>query len=88
MCALCSKLFKHMLLVRNMLNTDKRPINLYLNPGQFISQESFYTLLFSWVGGTAATAPDCKSGTQETSEVRALFYPLYIIENEKKKVGE
>lgn len=33
----CPKLFKHMLLVRNMLNTDKKPINLYLNTGQFNS---------------------------------------------------
>lgn len=69
-----------------MLNTDKRPINLYLNPGQFISQESFHTLLFSWVGGTVATAPDCKSGTQETSEVRVLFCPLYKFEITKGKL--
>lgn len=29
-----------------------------------------------WVGGTAATAPDCKSGTRETPKVRVLPCPL------------
>lgn len=38
----------------------------------------FSTLLFSWVSGTVATAPDCKSGTHETSEVRVLSCPLYV----------
>lgn len=36
----------------------------------------FRALLFLGVGGTAATAPDCKSGTQETPEVRVLSYPV------------
>ena len=45
----------------------------------------FHTLLFSWVGGTVATAPDCKSGTLETSEVRVLFCPLYKFEITKRK---
>ena len=49
-------------------------------------QESFHTLLFSWVGGTVATAPDCKSGTQETSEVRVLSCPLYKNKNIKRKL--
>lgn len=33
----------------------------------------------SRVGSLVAKAGDCKSPTQETSEVRVLFYPLYNI---------
>ena len=74
-----------MLLVRNMLSADNRANkSVFEYNGSLFLGRVFGTLLFSWVGGTVATAPDCKSGTQETSEVRVLFCPLQKNEDLKE----
>ncbi len=59
-------------------------IQLQIVSALYCFMESLRTLLFSWADGTAVTAPDCKSGTLETSEVRILFCPVHKAKIQKE----
>ena len=59
-------------------------IQLQIVSALYCFMESLRTLLFSWAGGTAVTAPDCKSSTLETSEVRILFCPVHKAKIQKE----